>query len=42
MIARKVGYTIPSDFAQVFGRVVGVTPTKVRSNLQNACEDDAC
>jgi len=29
-IALKVGYTSPSAFAQIFRRVVGVTPTEFR------------
>ena len=32
-IALEVGYTSPSAFAQVFRRVVGVTPTEFRSAL---------
>ena len=32
-IALDVGYTSPSHFAQVFRRVVGVTPTEFRSAL---------
>ncbi|MGH8095092.1 MAG: helix-turn-helix domain-containing protein [Chthoniobacterales bacterium] len=32
-IALDVGYTSPSAFAQVFRRVVGVTPTEFRSAL---------
>ena len=31
--ALEVGYTSPSHFAQMFGRVVGVTPTEFRSSL---------
>ncbi len=33
IIALEVGYTSPSAFAQVFRRVVGVTPTEFRSAL---------
>jgi AraC family transcriptional regulator len=29
----EVGYTSPSHFAQVFGRVAGVSPTDFRSSL---------
>jgi AraC family transcriptional regulator len=32
-IGLEVGYTSPSHFAQVFRRVVGVTPTEFRSAL---------
>ncbi len=32
-IALEAGYTSPSHFAQVFRRVVGVTPTEFRSAL---------
>jgi AraC family transcriptional regulator len=32
-IGLKVGYTSPSHFAQIFRRVVGVTPTEFRSSL---------
>jgi AraC family transcriptional regulator len=32
-IGLDVGYTSPSHFAQVFRRVVGVTPTEFRSSL---------
>jgi AraC family transcriptional regulator len=32
-IALEIGYTSPSHFAQVFRRVVGVTPTDFRSAL---------
>ena len=32
-VALEVGYTNPSHFAQVFRRVVGVTPTAFRSSL---------
>jgi len=32
-IGLEVGYTSPSHFAQVFRRVVGVTPTDFRSSL---------
>jgi AraC-like DNA-binding protein len=32
-IALEVGYTGPSHFAQVFRRIVGVTPTEFRSAL---------
>jgi AraC family transcriptional regulator len=32
-IALDVGYTSPSHFAQVFRRVVGMTPTEFRSKL---------
>ena len=32
-IALEVGYTSPSHFAQVFGRVVGVTPSEFRNAL---------
>ena len=32
-IALEVGYTSPSAFAQVFRRVVGVTPTEFRNGL---------
>ena len=32
-IALDVGYASPSHFAQVFRRVVGVTPTEFRSAL---------
>jgi AraC family transcriptional regulator len=32
-IALEVGYSSPSAFAQVFRRVVGVTPTEFRGNL---------
>ena len=32
-IGLEVGYTSPSHFAQIFRRVVGVTPTAFRSSL---------
>lgn len=32
-VGLEVGYTSPSHFAQVFRRVVGVTPTEFRSSL---------
>jgi AraC-like DNA-binding protein len=32
-IALEVGYTSPSHFAYVFGRVLGVTPTDFRIGL---------
>ena len=32
-IALEVGYTSPSHFAQVFRRIVGVTPTEFRNAL---------
>jgi AraC family transcriptional regulator len=32
-IALDVGYTSPSHFAQVFRRVVGVTPSEFRNAL---------
>jgi AraC family transcriptional regulator len=32
-VGLEVGYTSPSHFAQVFRRVVGVTPTDFRSSL---------
>jgi AraC family transcriptional regulator len=32
-IALEAGYTSPSAFAQVFRRVVGVTPTEFRRDL---------
>jgi AraC-like DNA-binding protein len=32
-MSRDVGYKNPSDFAQVFRRIVGVTPTEFRSAL---------
>ncbi len=32
-VGLEVGYTSPSDFAQVFRRVVGVTATEFRSSL---------
>ena len=33
-IGLEVGYTSPSHFAQVFRRVVGVTPTEFRRALK--------
>jgi AraC family transcriptional regulator len=32
-IALEVGYTSPSHFAQVFRRMVGLTPTEFRNAL---------
>ena len=32
-VGLEVGYSNPSHFAQVFRRVVGVTPTEFRSSL---------
>jgi AraC family transcriptional regulator len=32
-VGLEVGYTSPSYFAQVFRRVVGVTPTEFRSSI---------
>ena len=32
-VGLDVGYNSPSHFAQVFRRVVGVTPTKFRNSL---------
>jgi len=32
-VGLEVGYTSPSHFAQVFRRVVGVTPTGFRGSL---------
>jgi AraC family transcriptional regulator len=32
-VGLEVGYASPSHFAQIFRRVVGVTPTEFRSSL---------